>query len=407
MTPPTTVAVFVGTRADLGPLSPVLERLVTADDIDLQVITGVMYAAAELAAALPPVLGSDRWRERITPLADPMASVSTAAQLEQGALLAQASGKALTRLGVDVLVVLGDRWELLYVVPPAFLLGIPIVHLHGGEVTEGAVDERVRHAVSKLADQHCAASPDAASRLLQMGEPAARVHVTGAPGLDRLAEASPLDDSALCALLGIPTVEHPVALFTYHPPTARRDAPVGRWAREAARGALAACGTVVATYPGMDDGRDEIIRSLSELQAEQPGRFRFVEALGRDYPRVLAAVDVVVGNSSSGVIEAATLHKPAVNIGDRQKGRLRGDNVLDAAEGLAPVEEAVRRVLSPEWLARTRATVNPYGSGDASRRIVDIVRGAASAERVKPFCDIACRPDATTAPDDPDPRGEK
>ena len=102
-----------------------------------------------------------------------------------------------------MLVVLGDRWELLYVVPPAVLLGVPVVHLHGGEVTEGALDERVRHAVTKLADQHCVASEDAAARLRQLGESPDRIHVTGAPGLDRLAVAAPPDDEALARLLGV------------------------------------------------------------------------------------------------------------------------------------------------------------------------------------------------------------
>jgi UDP-N-acetylglucosamine 2-epimerase (non-hydrolysing) len=404
------VAVFVGTRADLGPLSPVIEGLAQAPDLDLRVLTGVMYAADDLAAALPPVLTPEEWRGRVTPLAEPMARVSVEAQLEQGAVLARAAGRVLADPGADVLVVLGDRWELLYVVPPAFLLGIPIVHLHGGEVTEGAVDERVRHAVSKLADQHCAASADAASRLLQMGEAPERVHVTGAPGLDRLATATPLDDAALAEVVGLPEVRRPVALFTYHPPTADGDAPVARWAREAAEATLARCGTVVATHPGMDHGRDEILAELAQVAAAEPGRFALVEALGRHYPSVLASVDVVVGNSSSGVIEAATVHTPAVDIGDRQQGRLRGDNVLGCDEGAAAVAAALDTVLTPAWRERTAAAVNPYGVGDASARIVDIVRGAPSGGRRKPFVDLADRPvpaDPTpTTPTPTDLRGE-
>ena len=282
--------------------------------------------------------------------------------------------------------------------PTAFLLGVPIVHLHGGEVTEGAVDERVRHAVSKLADQHCAASPDAAVRILQMGEPVERVHVTGAPGLDRLAAATPLRDDALARLVGLPEVRRPLALFTYHPPTADGDAPAGRWAREAAEATLAECGTVIATHPGMDHGRDDIIATLSELAADDPARFAFVEALGRDYPSVLAGVDVVVGNSSSGVIEAATVHTAAVDIGDRQLGRLRGENVLHSAEGAAAVRKAVRTVLEPAWQARAAGVANPYGTGDASRRIVDIVRGAPSAGRRKPFVDLRVPSDPPSDP---------
>ena len=379
-----TVAVFVGTRADLGPLTPVIEVLAGAPDVDLHLLTGVMYGADDLELALPGVCPSGAV---VHALAEPMSVVSVVAQLEHGARLSVAVGGVLEEIGAEVLVVLGDRWELFYVVPPAFLLGVPIVHLHGGEVTEGAVDERIRHAVTKLADEHCVASPDAARRLRQLGEPRERIHVTGAPGLDRLAAASPLDDDGLARLLGIDSVERPVALFTYHPPTAQAGAPVGDWAREAAEATLAVCATVIATHPGMDEGRDEIVTALSSLAAAEP-RLRVVEALGRDYPGVLAAVDVVVGNSSSGVIEAATLHKPAVDVGDRQRGRLRGDNVIHAEEGRAAVEAAVRLALSRGGAARAAATANPYGTGDASRRILDIVRTAGSAGRVKRFTDL-------------------
>ncbi|GAA6527313.1 UDP-N-acetylglucosamine 2-epimerase [Intrasporangium sp. DVR] len=380
-----TVAVFVGTRADLGPLTPVISVLAEATDIDLHLLTGVMYAADELVRALPRAARS---AAVVHALAEPMGEMTVEAQLEQGARLSAAAGEVLAQIRADSLVVLGDRWELLYVVPPAFLLGVPIVHLHGGEVTEGAVDERIRHAVTKLGDEHCVASPDAAQRLAQMGEPEARIHVTGAPGLDRLAEAAPLDDAALAGLLGVDRVERPVALFTYHPPTAQAGAPVGQWALAAAEATLAVCGTVIGTHPGMDEGRDEIITALTALAAREP-RFRFLDAIGVRYPRVLAAVDVVVGNSSSGVIEAATLHLPAVDVGERQRGRLRGDNVTHATEGREAVERAVRLALSPESRTRARAVVNPYGSGDASHRILAIVRRAGGAGRVKPFVDTA------------------
>jgi UDP-N-acetylglucosamine 2-epimerase (non-hydrolysing) len=387
VTAPLTVAVFVGTRADLGPLLPVIEALAGADGVRLRVLTGVMYAADDLARALPPSASVPSWRELVVALAEPMAEVTVEAQLVQGAEIGQAAGRALREEHVDVLVVLGDRWELLYVVPPAVLLGVPVVHLHGGEVTEGALDERVRHAVTKLADQHCVASEDAAARLRQLGESPDRIHVTGAPGLDRLAVAAVPDDTELARLLGVTSVQRPLALLTYHPPTAQPGAPVGRWAREVAEAALAVCGTVVATHPGMDEGRDEVLAALTDLAAAEP-RLVLVAALGRDYPAVLAATDVVVGNSSSGVIEAATVHVPAVDVGERQRGRLRGDNVLHADEGRAAVEAALATALSPPWRERTAAASNPYGTGGASARILAIVRGAADGKPAKHFVDL-------------------
>ena len=271
----------------------------------MHVLTGVMYSAETLAEILSAGPATEPWAGRVHALADPMGSVSVDDMLEHGPEVARGAARVLRDLVPDVVVVLGDRWELLHVVPQVFLAGVPLVHLHGGEVTEGAVDERVRHAVTKLADQHCVASEDAARRLRQMGEPAERVHVTGAPGLDRLAAVSRLDDDELGRVIGV-EVRRPVALFTYHPPTAEAGADVGRWAAEALAACVELCGTVVATHPGMDAGREEVLAALAEA-ALRDTRLVVVEALGRDYPRVLASVDVVVGNSSSGIIEAASV----------------------------------------------------------------------------------------------------
>ena len=267
---------------------------------------------------------------------------------------------------------------------------MPVVHLHGGEVTEGALDERVRHAVTKLADQHCVASEDAAA-------PAAPARRAGRPGpRDRGARARPardgappIDDDDLGRPARPDRVERPVAPL-HLPPADRADRArrSASWAREAAEAALAACGTVVATHPGMDEGRDEILAALTDLAAREP-RLRLVDALGRDYPRVLAATDVVVGNSSSGVIEAATLHVPAVDIGERQRGRLRGDNVVHAAEGRAAVEAALRHGPQPA-LARALGPRRPTPTARVRRapRILDIVRTAALAPRAKRFVDL-------------------
>ncbi len=379
------VGVFVGTRADLGPVLPVIHALDDAGDVEVHVLTGVSYTADALAALLSPTGSPQGWAGRVHALADPIRSVTMAEVLGHGPLVAAGAARVLADVRPDVVVVLGDRWELLYLVPQVFLAGVPIVHLHGGEVTEGAVDERIRHAVTKLADQHCVASQDAARRLRQMGEPAERVHVTGAPGLDRLAGVRPLDDAALSQLLGVEVVR-PIALFTYHPPTADPGAPVGRWAADALAACTARCGTVVATHPGMDTGRDEVLAALADA-ARHEAHLVVVEALGREYPRVLASVDVVVGNSSSGVIEAASVGLPVVDVGDRQRGRLRGANVVDVGEGRDEVARGLETALDPAFVRAARNVVNPYGRGGAATRVADRVRLAPGVSRVKPFVD--------------------
>jgi UDP-N-acetylglucosamine 2-epimerase (non-hydrolysing) len=376
----------VGTRADLGPLGPVLSALADARDVDLTVLTGVAWTAASLAAVLPE--RSEPWR--VVALAPPVAGpFDAAAVVRHGPALCRGTGAHLLEAGPDVLVVLGDRWELLHVVPQAVLAGIRVVHLHGGEVTEGALDERVRHAVTKLADQHCVASQDAARRVRRLGEPADRVHVTGAPGLDRMAGLDTPTPEALAAVVGRDVVR-PLALFTYHPPTAVEGAEVRAWALGALRATATRCGTVVATHPGMDAGRDEVLAALAEAGTDS--HVVVVEDLGPDYPVVLAGADVVVGNSSSGVIEAASLGVPVVDVGDRQRGRLRGDNVVHAAEGEASVGAALDVALSEEHRTRSRRVVNPYGDGHAAARVVDVVRAARATPRAKPFVDAAEAP---------------
>jgi UDP-N-acetylglucosamine 2-epimerase (non-hydrolysing) len=187
-------------------------------------------------------------------------------------------------------------------------------------------------------------------------------------------------------LLGRP-VTRPLALFTYHPPTTAPAGQVRPWAADALAATLEACGTVIATHPGYDVGRDDILAVLDEA-ATNHENLVVVEALGARYAGVLAASDVVVGNSSSGVIEAASVGVPAVDIGDRQRGRLRGDNVVESAEGRDAVAAALLQALSPEFRAAAKDVVNPYGDGTAGARIAAVVLGEAPP-RAKRFVDVS------------------
>lgn len=372
------VAVFVGTRADLGPLRPVIDELTSRPEVETVLLTGLAFSAANLAGQI------GRPTPSIVQLAEPLDEVDLAAQLSHGPALSLGAGRLLQERSLHRLVVLGDRWELLHVVPPFVLASVPVVHVHGGEVTGGAIDERVRHAVTKLADVHCVASSDAAERVTQLGEEAERINITGAPGLDRYVTQDPLDDVELEALLGVP-VQRPLALFTYHPPTAAGATNAGRWAEEALRATLEVCGTVVASRPGMDAGREEILASLARVEAEHE-RLLVVDALGSRYPAVLASADVVVGNSSSGVIEAAAVGIPAVDVGLRQQGRLRSDNVYWSDEGREAVSASIRHVLRNEFRELAARVVSAYGDGTAARRIVDVVL-AEPPPRSKRFVD--------------------
>ncbi len=372
-----TAAVFVSGRADLGPLGPVLRCLATSD-VGLVVLTGVGFDEDTAAAALADAGVEDAQVRVVGPR---LAGDTPADAVRAGSALSLGVAEALA--DVEVLAVLGDRWELPWVVMPAVLAHVPVVHLHGGEVTEGAIDERVRHAVSKLADVHCVASADARDRLLQLGEDPASVHVTGAPGLDRLAVAEPLPDDEIGAALGI-GVRRPLALFTYHPVTTVPVEETVRAAVAALQGTADAAATVIATYPGPDPG-GVAVRDALLAEVERLPHVVAVPALGARYPSVLAACDVVVGNSSSGVIEAATVDVPAVDVGSRQSGRLRAATVAHAADGRDQVRAAVEQVLAAP---RPHGTENPYGDGHAGPRIAELVLHTRRPAGPKHFHDL-------------------
>lgn len=379
------VLVFASTRADLFPLAPVLTALAAAEDLE-----PVLFAT-----------GTTGNRAFGNPLADletgggldGVTVESGAADLGQdddvragGIRIAEAISAALDRLDPAACVVLGDRWELLFAVPPIVVRGVPLVHLHGGEVTEGAVDDRIRHAVTKLADLHCVSTADAAARLRQLGEPADRIYVTGAPSLDRIAAVKPAGDDVLRALVG-DGFARPFALVTYHPPTASGpDAGVG--AKQVLDAVAATVGSALITHPGLDRGHDDVLEAVYDAVRARPN-LADVPALGAAYLPTLAAADLVVGNSSSGILEAASFGVPVVNVGDRQLGRTAGANVVHVAEDRDEIEAGIRACLDPEFRTRAAAAENVYGDGHAAPRIVDVIRRATRGGLArKPFVDI-------------------
>jgi UDP-N-acetylglucosamine 2-epimerase (non-hydrolysing) len=369
------VAAFAGSRGDIHPLGPVLAALHAAPDVDLTLLAADGVAEHADLAELPVEL-----------LGVPLDVADPAAMAAAGSRLGLAIATALVRIQPRAFVVLGDRWELLHVVPPVVLAGIPLVHLHGGEVTEGAVDDRVRHAVTKLADLHCVSTEQAAARVRQLGEPAERVTVTGAPSLDRMAQIVPAGDDELAALLHGP-VSRPFALVTYHASTAGGPDPT-TGARNILEAVAATTASAVITHPGMDLGRDAVLAEIHTIVGRLP-QFVDVPGLGERYLAVLAAADVVVGNSSSGIIEAASLGVPVVNVGDRQRGRPRSGNVVDAAEERAAIEDAVRRSLSAPFREQAATAVNVYGDGKAAPRVLEVVRRAVAGGLArKPFVDL-------------------
>ncbi len=365
---PRTVAVFTATRADAGPLGPVVAALGRSPRLTPLVIACGAHLDARRGRtldALPVPEGT-----AVEVVGDAPRSSAPADLAATLGKLTPAVAEVLARARPDLLLVLGDRWELLAACGAALLAQVPVAHLHGGEVTEGALDDRVRHAVTKLADVHLCATDEARRRLLQLGEEPWRVHRVGAPALDRLAAVRPLDDADLADLLGRP-VARPFGIVTYHPPTVDRGAVAAR-----AEAVLAAAeehlGSAVVTAPGADPGGDEILEVIDRVVGSSP-TLSFVANLGARFPAVLAAADVMVGNSSSGITEAASFALPVVDVGDRQRGRPAPANVLRCGEGRDEVGGALRQALDPGFRSGLAGLRNPYGDGRSSDRIAEVL----------------------------------
>ncbi len=352
------IAVVTGSRAEYGLLRPVMHAIADHGDLELLVVvTG--------AHLLPPARTIDEIASEF-PLAGtiPMQREGAASRLDEAAALGRGvTGCAqwLAEHPVEVVVVLGDRVEAFAAACAAAVGGVRVAHLHGGDRAEGLVDESLRHAITKLAHIHLPASEEAARRIVAMGEDPQCVHVVGSPAIDGLEDVPPLPERAW-SVLGRPGI-----VFLMHP-VGGDDEQERAWASvvlEACHGA--APGRVLAMHPNHDPGRGGIVAAI-----EASGVRHAAHLPRREWIGLLNRVEVLVGNSSAGIIEAAALGVPVVNVGPRQAGRERPGNVVDVPESdAAPIAGAIERARR----SGRRATEHPFGDGSAGRQAAAVLAG--------------------------------
>ena len=369
MAAPRAIGVVTVARSDYGHLRPVLEEIRTASGLALRLFAAGGHLSKGLGETVRAIEGDGfPVAERIEIPVESDAAEDLAAGA--GAGLARFA-HAFARHRPDLVVVLGDRLEMLSAAVAALPLTIPVAHVHGGEVTEGAIDEQIRHAITKLSHLHFPAAEPFARRILQMGEEPWRVHCVGAPGLDRLSRLAVVPRAELAARVGLP-LRAPTLLVTLHPTTLEAEDTAAH-VEELAAALARADGDVIITSPGADTAYRTITRRLEELAATRPGT-RFVASLGEEtYCSLLREVDVMVGNSSSGLIEAPSFALPVVNVGRRQHGRLRAANVIDVDHGREDILGGLRRALDPAFRRGLAGLRNPYGDGHSAPRIVRVL----------------------------------
>lgn len=386
MTAKRSIAVATVGRSDFGLYEPLLERIAADPALELRLMASGAHFDPRFGPTVREIEAAGYAFEpglAMHPESDDAAGIAQA--LGRGV---QAFARAFGARRPDLLVLLGDRSEMLAPALAALPFNIPQAHLYGGKITEGAIDERVRHALTKMSHLHFVSCQPYAERVMQMGEEAWRVFNVGSPGLDRLHGRPRASREALCGEIGLDPAQ-PFLLVTFHPVTLE---PAGQDEQVAALlQALAQSGhAVVATYPNADAGGLRIAAALEAFAARQPRSVRLLRHAGsRLYADLMAHAAAMVGNSSSGVGEAPSFELPVVNIGSRQDGAIKAANVIDVGYAAADILAGIKRATDGAFRAGLRGLRNPYGDGNAGARIAATLRDIPLDDRLlrKKFVD--------------------
>lgn len=369
------IMVFTATREKYGLLKPIIRRLDTSPDFELILVAGGDHLSEIKGNTVNEIIKDGfEVKDTIinTYLGDTPVDIAKAI-----ALATSKFAEIFARQKPDLLLLLGDRYELLAPATCALLYRIPIAHIGGGETTFGVLDEQVRHALTKMAHLHFASTWEYGWRIRQMGEEAWRIYVVGAPGVENIKRTDFMSPQELYDKFGInPAL--PTLLITYHPETLTNTQEPVKQTKEliAALKEFSEYQQVI-TYPGTEVGYLSIIEAWKEY-ATGRSNVKLYPSLGsRGYLGLMRLAAAVVGNSSSGIIEAPSFHVPTVNIGDRQKGRIKAASVIDVAGDKESIAAGLNKALKDQEFRRGLSNVtnpyDPYGDGDVSGRIVKVL----------------------------------
>lgn len=358
------VCIITATRAEYGLLRWLMQEIKDDPAMDLQILVTGTHFSEKYGQTHREIENDGFTIDKQIPLDDDSISVSA-----QVAYLMTAIEQAFTEITPDCIVVMGDRYELLAVASVCLLKQIPLAHISGGEISEGAFDNQIRHAVTKIANFHCVANEEYAQRVQQMGEEDWRVCISGEPGLDNLTRLELMSQSTLEENLDI-DLSHKTAVVTFHPVTLEGDS-----IEEQINALCDAMQQVdmqyVITLPNSDPGNDIIRQKIEEFAERNPNRVKAFKSLGQlRYLSLLKYASMMIGNSSSGIVEAPSFNLPVVNVGNRQKGRTCATNVIHVACEQGAIVEGIQQALHYD----AKECVNPYGRGNASGAVKEFLK---------------------------------
>ncbi len=366
-----TICVVTGSRAEYGLLRWLMQDIADDPRLKLQVAVTGMHLAPEFGLTYREI-------EKDGFVIDQKVDIGLAG--DRPSDISKAVGRgvigfadAFERLKPDIVIVLGDRFEILAAAQAAMFAGIPIAHIHGGEVTEGAIDEFVRHAITKMSHLHFVAAEPYRKRVIQMGEQPEFVFNVGTLGVSNMRRTPRLPCTDVERLVGI-KIESPAFLVTYHPVTLMSDGAENDISPMLDAFSRFTTARYIFTQTNADAGGAAIRAAIDRFVEENADRAVYRNSLGsQGYASALACVDAVIGNSSSGLIEAPAAKSATINIGDRQKGRLRSASVIDCALNSSEIYAAMQKAISPQFRKRAFAEPPAYGDGDTIRAIRETV----------------------------------
>jgi GDP/UDP-N,N'-diacetylbacillosamine 2-epimerase (hydrolysing) len=365
------ICVVTGTRAEYGLLRWVMEAIQKDPALELQIIVTGMHLSPEFGLTYREIEADGfSLNRKIEVLTSSDTAVGISKSIGLGLI---GFSEAFTDLQPDLLLILGDRYEILSAATAAMVACIPIAHLHGGEATEGLIDEAIRHSVTKMSHYHFVATEAYRQRVIQLGENPDRVKLVGGLGLDSINRVELMSKAELEASLDFKFGLRNL-LVTFHPVTLESGS-----AEKQMQALLDALDqlkdtNIIFTLPNSDTGGRVIIQMIEAFVQKRPHAKSFPSLGQKRYLSSIAHVDGVIGNSSSGLIEVPSFKKGTINIGERQDGRLRAKSVIDCAPTRACITAAIQQLYSSEFQTSLASVLNPYGIPGASEKIVNIIK---------------------------------
>ncbi|MFD2705619.1 UDP-N-acetylglucosamine 2-epimerase [Salibacterium lacus] len=380
------ISVVTGTRAEYGLLYGLMKKLQNDDSIEFQLIVTGMHLSPEFGLTYQTI---EEDGFTITKKVEILLSSDTPAGISKSIGLGVIGfSDAYEELQPDLIIVLGDRYEILAAVQAALPANIPVAHIHGGELTEGLIDDPIRHSITKMAHLHFVTAERYRQRVIQLGEQPSTVINAGAPGVDNIKQISLMNRNELMESLDL-NFQGTLYLVTYHPETLNREqAKIGIENIMHVVEHFSDAAFIFTKSNADTEGRmiNETIKGYAD---QYPHRVKLYDSLGQlRYLSVIQYVDAVIGNSSSGILEVPYFRKPTIDIGDRQKGRIKPESVISCANDSEAIIRAVKQAGTDEFQKKLHTVQSPYGNGNAANIIFDTIKKADLQKLIpKPFFD--------------------